>query len=90
MHGVRLSMEGRCVVIHISNLDVYCVFDHLEEEEEEEDTPLEISLTKQLHTIEKYNRKYAASMKSQEKKKRSDVAEITCRAEWEECWWCTF
>lgn len=29
---VRLPMEGWCIIVHVSNLDVYCVFDHLREE----------------------------------------------------------
>lgn len=29
MNGVRLPVEGGCVIVHVSNLDVDCVFDHL-------------------------------------------------------------
>lgn len=29
MDGVRLPMEDRRIIIHVSNLDVYCVFHHL-------------------------------------------------------------
>lgn len=29
MNGVRLPMEDWCIIIYVSNLDVYCVFHHL-------------------------------------------------------------
>lgn len=29
LNGVRLSVEGRRVIVHVSDLDVYCVFHHL-------------------------------------------------------------
>lgn len=29
MNGVRLPVEDRCIIIHVSDLDVYCVFHHL-------------------------------------------------------------
>lgn len=32
MDGVRLPVEDWRIIVHVSNLDVYCVFDHLREE----------------------------------------------------------
>lgn len=32
VNGVRLPVEDWCIIVHVSNLDVYRVFDHLGEE----------------------------------------------------------